>query len=59
VSGRDLQEGQVIPPTMNYEVAPALAAAVAQAAMDTGWLAYTLIRTSSNAPVVISSMKES
>jgi malate dehydrogenase (oxaloacetate-decarboxylating) len=36
VSDRDLQEGQIIPPAMNYEVAPALAAAVAQAAMDTG-----------------------
>jgi malate dehydrogenase (oxaloacetate-decarboxylating) len=36
VSDRDLQEGQIIPPSMNYEVAPALAAAVAQAAMETG-----------------------
>jgi malate dehydrogenase (oxaloacetate-decarboxylating) len=36
VSDRDLQEGQIIPPAMNYEVAPALAAAVAQAAMETG-----------------------
>jgi malate dehydrogenase (oxaloacetate-decarboxylating) len=36
VSDRDLQEGQIIPPAMDYEVAPALAAAVAQAAMDSG-----------------------
>jgi malate dehydrogenase (oxaloacetate-decarboxylating) len=36
VSERDLQEGQIIPQAMNYEVAPALAAAVAQAAMDSG-----------------------
>ena len=36
VSDRALQEGQIIPPAMNYEVAPALAAAVAQAAMNTG-----------------------
>jgi malate dehydrogenase (oxaloacetate-decarboxylating) len=36
VSERELQEGQIIPQAMNYEVAPALAAAVAQAAMDSG-----------------------
>jgi malate dehydrogenase (oxaloacetate-decarboxylating) len=36
VSDRDLQESQIIPPAMDYEVAPALAAAVAQAAMDSG-----------------------
>ena len=36
VSEQDLQEGQIIPLAMNYEVAPALAAAVAQAAMDSG-----------------------
>ena len=36
VSERELQEGQIIPPAMSYEVAPALAAAVAQAAMDSG-----------------------
>jgi len=36
VSEHDLQEGQIIPLAMNYEVAPALAAAVAQAAMDSG-----------------------
>jgi malate dehydrogenase (oxaloacetate-decarboxylating) len=36
VSERNLQEGQIIPPAMDYEVAPALAAAVAQAAMDSG-----------------------
>jgi malate dehydrogenase (oxaloacetate-decarboxylating) len=36
VRDHDLQEGQIIPPAMNYEVAPALAAAVAQAAMETG-----------------------
>jgi len=36
VSEHDLQEGRIIPPAMNYEVAPALAAAVAQAAMETG-----------------------
>ncbi|TME00329.1 MAG: NADP-dependent malic enzyme [Chloroflexi bacterium] len=36
VSDRVLQEGQIIPSAMNYEVAPALAAAVAQAAMNTG-----------------------
>ena len=33
---RTWQEGQIIPLAMNYEVAPALAAAVAQAAMDSG-----------------------
>ena len=36
MSERDLQDGQIIPLAMNYEVAPALAAAVAQAAMDSG-----------------------
>lgn len=36
VSERELQEGQIIPQAMSYEVAPALAAAVAQAAMDSG-----------------------
>ena len=36
VSDLDLQGGQIIPSAVNYEVAPALAAAVAQAAMDTG-----------------------
>ncbi len=36
VSDRELQEGQIIPLSMNYEVAPAVAAAVAQAAMETG-----------------------
>jgi malate dehydrogenase (oxaloacetate-decarboxylating) len=36
VTDRELQEGQIIPPAMSYEVAPALAAAVAQAAMDSG-----------------------
>jgi malate dehydrogenase (oxaloacetate-decarboxylating) len=36
VREQDLQEGQIIPLAMNYEVAPALAAAVAQAAMDSG-----------------------
>ena len=36
VGERELQEGQIIPPAMSYEVAPALAAAVAQAAMDSG-----------------------
>jgi malate dehydrogenase (oxaloacetate-decarboxylating) len=36
VSPRELQEGQIIPQSMSYDVAPALAAAVARAAMDTG-----------------------
>jgi malate dehydrogenase (oxaloacetate-decarboxylating) len=36
VSERELEEGQIIPLAMNYDVAPALAAAVAQAAMDSG-----------------------
>jgi malate dehydrogenase (oxaloacetate-decarboxylating) len=36
VREQDLQEGQIIPQAMDYEVAPALAAAVAQAAMDSG-----------------------
>ncbi|HEY6406433.1 MAG TPA: malic enzyme-like NAD(P)-binding protein, partial [Ktedonobacteraceae bacterium] len=36
VREQDLQEGQIIPLAMDYEVAPALAAAVAQAAMDSG-----------------------
>jgi malate dehydrogenase (oxaloacetate-decarboxylating) len=36
VSDRERQEGQIIPLAMSYEIAPALAAAVAQAAMDSG-----------------------
>jgi malate dehydrogenase (oxaloacetate-decarboxylating) len=36
VTDQELQEGQIIPLAMNYDVAPALAAAVAQAAMDSG-----------------------
>jgi malate dehydrogenase (oxaloacetate-decarboxylating) len=36
VSEQELEEGQIIPLAMNYDVAPALAAAVAQAAMDSG-----------------------
>jgi malate dehydrogenase (oxaloacetate-decarboxylating) len=36
VSDHELQEGQIIPSAMSYEVAPALAAAVAQAAMESG-----------------------
>ena len=36
VREQDLQEDQIIPQAMDYEVAPALAAAVAQAAMDSG-----------------------
>ncbi len=36
VTDRELQEGQIIPLAMNYDVAPALAAAVAQAAMESG-----------------------
>jgi len=36
VSENQLQEGQIIPQAMNYDVAPAVAAAVAQAAMDSG-----------------------
>src|SRR6266567_4330841 len=36
VSDKDLQEGQIIPQSMDYEIAPALAAAVAQAAMESG-----------------------
>jgi malate dehydrogenase (oxaloacetate-decarboxylating) len=36
VSDQELAEGQIIPLAMNYEVAPTVAAAVAQAAMETG-----------------------
>ncbi|GAC1344283.1 MAG: hypothetical protein NVSMB27_05070 [Ktedonobacteraceae bacterium] len=36
VNEHDLQEGQIIPPAMSYDIAPALAAAVAQAAMASG-----------------------
>ncbi len=36
VTEQELEEGQIIPLAMNYDVAPALAAAVAQAAMDSG-----------------------
>lgn len=36
VSDRDLQEGQIIPLAMDYDIAPQLAAAVAQAAMESG-----------------------
>lgn len=36
VRERELQEGQIIPAAMSYDTAPALAAAVAQAAMDSG-----------------------
>ena len=36
VSEKQLQEGQIIPQAMNYDIAPAVAAAVAQAAMDSG-----------------------
>src|SRR5205085_1694443 len=36
VTDQELEEGQIIPLAMNYDVAPALAAAVAQAAMDSG-----------------------
>jgi malate dehydrogenase (oxaloacetate-decarboxylating) len=36
VSERQLEEGRIIPEAMSYEVAPALASAVAQAAMDSG-----------------------
>lgn len=36
VSDRDLENGQIIPQAMNFDIAPALAAAVAQAAMDSG-----------------------
>jgi len=36
ISDRELEGGQIIPQAMSYEVAPALAAAVAQAAMDSG-----------------------
>jgi len=36
VSDRELEEGQIIPPAMSYDIAPALAAAVAQAAMESG-----------------------
>lgn len=36
VRDRELQAGQIIPPAMDYEIAPQLAAAVAQAAMETG-----------------------
>jgi malate dehydrogenase (oxaloacetate-decarboxylating) len=34
VTDQEFAEGQIIPQAMNYDVAPALAAAVAQAAMD-------------------------
>jgi malate dehydrogenase (oxaloacetate-decarboxylating) len=36
VTEKEFEEGQIIPQAMNYDVAPSLAAAVAQAAMDTG-----------------------
>ena len=36
VSEKEFEEGQIIPQAMNYDVASSLAAAVAQAAMDTG-----------------------
>jgi malic enzyme len=36
VSEHDLQEGQIIPSAMSYDTAPAIAAAVAQAAMESG-----------------------
>src|SRR5205085_866466 len=36
VSDRDLENGQIIPQAMNFDIAPALAAAVAQAAMESG-----------------------
>jgi len=36
VSEKQLQEGQIIPQAMNYDIAPAVAAAVAKAAMDSG-----------------------
>lgn len=36
VSERDLADGTIIPASMSYDVAPALAAAVARAAMDSG-----------------------
>jgi malate dehydrogenase (oxaloacetate-decarboxylating) len=36
VTDQEFAEGQIIPLAMNYDVAPALAAAVAQAAMDSG-----------------------
>ena len=36
LSEQQLQEGQIIPPAMDYEIAPQLAAAVAQAAMESG-----------------------
>jgi len=36
VSDREREDGQIIPPAMSYDIAPALAAAVAQAAMESG-----------------------
>jgi len=36
VSDKEREDSQIIPPAMSYEIAPALAAAVAQAAMDSG-----------------------
>ena len=36
VSDKDRQDGQIIPPAMSFDIAPALAEAVAQAAMDSG-----------------------
>ena len=36
VTEQEFKEGQIIPQAMNYDVAPALAAAVAQAAMESG-----------------------
>jgi malate dehydrogenase (oxaloacetate-decarboxylating) len=36
VTDQEFEEGQIIPKAMNYDVAPALAAAVAQAAMESG-----------------------
>jgi malate dehydrogenase (oxaloacetate-decarboxylating) len=36
VTEQEFEEGQIIPQAMNYDVAPSLAAAVAQAAMESG-----------------------
>jgi len=36
VTEQEFEKGRIIPQAMNYDVAPAVAAAVAQAAMDSG-----------------------
>ncbi len=57
LSEQELEEGQIIPLAMNYDVAPALAAAVAQAAMEVEWHACKSTRKSWPSIAMISSMK--